>query len=996
MSPSPAISAQTENDYDSQGRVYESRTYYVDPTIGTLGDYLPTDTWYDSRGNAVATRTGDGPIQKSVYDSADELVETYTCADNVATADLTFADVAGVNSGDTVVEQTQTWYDADGNVVATADYQRLPGDTTTEGAMDATDSYVTAAASFYDAAGRDIEDVNYGRQDVIGGATTSFFHGENDPNGAWGSLVDLNGDGIPDAAEGTPPARQTAPPYTCQVTTTAYNATSAAGPIVDTTDNAGSTTETQSDLLGRTVRTIQNFDRLAYGATGSGFDASGNVLETDTAQDLTTDYQYDSYGRMVTMTVYDAKGAASGVEAEPTRYLYGGPGSPADASFQTGVVEPDSTDTLATDSNGDWWFATDNGDHTSTTYDLLGEPLTATDQRGVVHTYSYDSAGRQTADTITNFGGTGQVDDTVNAIVTAYDDLGRVHTVSSEGLVDRVETVLNQVQDRYDGWGNLVQQWQSPNGAVQTSGGDASPSVQYVHDDGAVLGAASYVRLTALTYPNGRDVCYGYGATGAVDDIMSRFDSISDLSGGLASYDYLGAGTVASVSYPQPGLSLDYSADNFAAWDQFGEVLNQAWKEGSTTVDGYSYTYDQSGNRQTRANLTDAALSETYTYDGLDRLTSVTNDSTSTVTEQWTLDSLGNFVQSSEGTVSQSRTTDASNEITSINGSTATTAYDAAGNMMTMPQPGNGSGTLTCTFDAWNRLTQVTDSNGNIIAQYQYDGTGRLVEELSNFTGTTPGTVTYSFYDGQNAVETRTGTASSAASSLSPQYQYVFAPGGSKTPILRDDFTTGTAYPRLYYTSDVNTNVTGLVDASGQVVERYVYSAYGVVTIYTSDWSSTLASSAVGNNTLYASMVLDPATGMFYDDARWYDASTSTFVSQDPAMADSNLYRYCGNDPLVETDPTGLDGTYPFTVGGYKAKIMWSEGAWWSIGAGYWGQPSIRSGGGINEFSNGLATTATVWGHYTCNTIIGSFASNSGVMRKRRALSGIVRHRLVL
>ena len=32
-------------------------------------------------------------------------------------------------------------------------------------------------------------------------------------------------------------------------------------------------------------------------------------------------------------------------------------------------------------------------DHTSTTYDRLGRTLTTTDQRGVVHTYSYDAAG---------------------------------------------------------------------------------------------------------------------------------------------------------------------------------------------------------------------------------------------------------------------------------------------------------------------------------------------------------------------------------------------------------------------------------------------------------------------------------------------------------------------------------------------------------------------------------------------------------------------------
>ncbi len=141
-----------------------------------MGDFLPTDTWTDADGNVVATRTGSGPIEKSIYDGAGEVVETYTCADSTATTDLTYAEATSVNSSDTVVQQTQAWYDADGNTVATADYQRLPGDTTTNGALDSTDSYVTVTASFYDAAGRDIEDVDYGRQDVVADVATAVFN----------------------------------------------------------------------------------------------------------------------------------------------------------------------------------------------------------------------------------------------------------------------------------------------------------------------------------------------------------------------------------------------------------------------------------------------------------------------------------------------------------------------------------------------------------------------------------------------------------------------------------------------------------------------------------------------------------------------------------------------------------------------------------------------------------------------------------------------------
>ncbi|MGO8753216.1 MAG: hypothetical protein ACLQNE_45340, partial [Thermoguttaceae bacterium] len=72
----------------------------------------------------------------------------------------------------------------------------------------------------------------------------------------------------------------------------------------------------------------------------------------------------------------------------------------------------------------------------------------------------------------------------------------------------------------------------------------------------------------------------------------------------------------------------------------------------------YAYTYDAAGNRLSNANLTDAALDQTYTYDALDRLTS---DAQNGKTETWGLDSLGNWETFNNGSAAQSRTTDAAN-----------------------------------------------------------------------------------------------------------------------------------------------------------------------------------------------------------------------------------------------------------------------------------------------------------------------------------------------
>ena len=499
----------------------------------------------------------------------------------------------------------------------------------------------------------------------------------------------------------------------------------------------------------------------------------------------------------------------------------------------------------------------------------------------------------------------------VSGTVFAVDDIGRVQTVTSYATPDGSGTPVNQVRNSYNWWGDLARQWQAIGGPVVIA---STPSVEYGYTSAPLSGegsqAVAYDRLGIVSYPNGRTLYYNYAS--AVDQIMSRVSDIFDeFTGQVAACTYLGADTVASESYPEPQISLDYSANNFAALDQFGRVQDQAWTQTGQTLDGYTYTYDADGNRLTQDNATNSSLDETYTYDSLDRLTSAVRANGQS--ESWTLDSLGNML-SNNGT---SETFDPANEIATINGSTATSAYDAAGNMTTTPQPGNPTSGLTCVYDAWNRLAGV--SGNGISETNSYDGLGRLVTTASFYTypGGFESVTNGNYYDGQRLVEQRqTVEAGPLFTWASRDYQYVYSPlGDGKTPILRDSTSVGTLpgfSGRLYYLSDANSNVTAVVGLSGttwQVAERYSYDAYGSVTVYDPAWTTvrgtSLANSTVGNTVGFASMVLDSTTGLYYDEARWYSTAVSTFISRDPAMADENLYRYCGNMPTNATDPTG-------------------------------------------------------------------------------------------
>ena len=97
---------------------------------------------------------------------------------------------------------------------------------------------------------------------------------------------------------------------------------------------------------------------------------------------------------------------------------------------------------------------------------------------------------------------------------------------------------------------------------------------------------------------------------------------------------------------------------------------------------------------------------------------------TGTFNQCWTLDATGNWKgfredDTGSGTwdLVQSRTTNTVNEITGITNSTgtawATPAYDANGNMTTLPKPAAPQSALTGTYDAWNRLVKLVDAAGS-------------------------------------------------------------------------------------------------------------------------------------------------------------------------------------------------------------------------------------------------------------------------------------------
>ena len=383
--------------------------------------------------------------------------------------------------------------------------------------------------------------------------------------------------------------------------------------------------------------------------------------------------------------------------------------------------------------------------------------------------------------------------------------------------------------------------------------------MQYAYTE--MAGGRNHSRLTRLTYPNGRVVDYLYGA--GINDAISRVTTISDDNGSgsannaIESYTYLGLGTIVSYDHPQEGENLTYlqqvgdtaantdGGDRYTGLDRFGRVIDQNWifllpaYYGSYTRSQYGY--DRDGNVLYRADLWDTALSELYhanssatgddasAYDGLGRLTgfargtlsaSGNNGTTldtvasSSASQSWSLDALGNPVGVTTNGTTVTRGFNALDQVTSTSSGTAP-IFDADGNTA-------GEAGVSYVYDAWNRLVAVV--NGATLAAYAYDALGhRLVESYP-----ATATVTHLYYSADwHVIEERSG--GTAASDVT--YQYVWGEGGNL--VVRDSYSGGTidTLSRLFTMWDANGDVVALTNVIGQIQERYAYSPYGVVTV---------------------------------------------------------------------------------------------------------------------------------------------------------------------
>ena len=329
------------------------------------------------------------------------------------------------------------------------------------------------------------------------------------------------------------------------------------------------------------------------------------------------------------------------------------------------------------------------------------------------------------------------------------------------------------------------------------------------------------------------------------------------------------------------------------------------------------YNWDKAGNLITQTFSTGSRYAETYSYDGLNRLTQAKllmqgGVTQSTVTQAFQYDALGNICRRYGSLLQDAEYTylgrsgcglgDAKNSAYgggSTNafgahqsvqidaGTTGYYGYDASGNQVTKTIAASPSYNRTIKYSLDNHAYEATPGSGTAV-KFWYGSDGARYKRVEGSKTT--------YYLGNVEIEVVSG-ASTIKRTLAGVYVQTLVGG------------TTTANNYLFH--DQLGNLARITDASGNPVNSMDYAAFGS----RRDWSTQGSGGQVPSLTtrgFTGQEHIDGNLGLMHFNARMYDPAQGRFLQPDPVIQSPdnaqswNPYTYCLNNPYTYTDPTGM------------------------------------------------------------------------------------------
>jgi RHS repeat-associated protein len=841
-----------------------SVTYaYVAGNLITVTDVAAnlTHFTYDGRHRLLTLTDTNGGMLSNSYDEAGRVVSQVAPISRV----YSFAYVTEGNHTVTTVTDplgivsvytytcsrlTKLVQDAGGSQQATWTYTYGAG--YVSGLASVTDPNGHTWTSTWDSQGNSLT-----RGDPLGQTTTSTYNTRND------LLIVTNPLGVPTSftydAEGNVLSISQPLIQSNQIATTRYGYDPVhPGDAISKTDPLNNTWRTTYDTYGYVSSSVNPLNEN----TSYAHDALGRQLSVTSPRGYTATTTYNAYGDPLSNT--DFRNNTTTYTYDPNRNLL----TVRDANNQV------TTDTY---NLANWRIRVTqpDGTHSDTSYDCAGHAITQANGLGQITTYEYDALGRVIR----------QTDALNHSTQYGYDDAGR--------MVSRTDPLNRITQYGYDDAGQLT--------TINYNGG--APSVSLAYDrlgrrssmtDGSGLSTYDYDSLNRLTrMKHGTEVInYGYDLAG--NQTALSYPSPNEL---FIQYFYDGAHRMTDLNDPSGFWPTQFQYDtdgNLTAkilpndtrtdmgYNADGQVLSITHSLGSTPF--LALTYGRDGEGLLTSATEPGRGTNSYTYDGLDRLTGDALTGGAPVTRAWGYNGAYEITNTSilpgGAPVTTTRSYNSGNELLSLierQGGVLTRdrtfTYDANGDRT--GQTGLGGPEITYVYNQANQL--ISYSEGNTSTTYTYNGDGL---RMSKTQGANTETFLWDVSGGLPLL-LADGTA-----------RYLYGSGGQ--PLAEVMNGTNATY---YYHADQLGSVRALT-AGGTLVNTYTYDPYGVA----------LTSTGTAYNPFgYTGEYRDAESGLIYLRARYYDPITQQFLTVDPLLAATKqAYAYAGNSPLNRSDPSGL------------------------------------------------------------------------------------------
>ncbi len=611
-------------------------------------------------------------------------------------------------------------------------------------------------------------------------------------------------------------------------------------------------------------------------------------------------------------TYYDAMGRALYVEADG----FGGAKVYSRKEYNAkGQVKKESQPYYSGDTIKWTTYAYDNNDR-----------LDTVNSNGLISTYSYsgktvtvtDPGGRSSSKTVNNMG----------QVISSTDNGGTItYTYCSNGQPKTINAPGSTIENRYDDYGRQTKMIDPDAGTTSFvyNGFGELYSQTDTNGNTYTMSYDNAGRLTQKTGPEGSFIYTyvpnGEPGAGLVQNIKSPGDSvgylyndyglptcITDTISGTPytykyTYDNLNNNTI--IEYPNLfKVKRHYDANGQIDWVKRDDNSNPIWelktenalgqptqtKQGNGITTNYTYnqynfltqitspvqndSYVWNASTGNLSSRTEGLynLSESFTYDNLDRLTKITKDGNDRNVGYLANGNISSKYDAGAYTYDPVKT----HSISKITDDNCYSAIDQA--------------QQNITYTPFKKIKTIQQHNDSLIYTYGHDMERRKMQLYENNQ-----LVKTRIYCGMYEKET-----DSAANVK--QYCYIAGGNGVTAVLINED---------LYFLRhDIQGTITGLIDKNDTLVEEYSYDAWGRRRNPT-NWTYDSVPQPQYINRGYTMHEMLDEFGLINMNGRCYDPVVGRFLSPDIVVQNPNYtqsynrYSYCVNNPLKYSDPSG-------------------------------------------------------------------------------------------